>query len=99
MLIVTPKKEVISPYYLAFFLNSDAGKNYIASNQKGQIQQHFNVGDINKFKIPTPPIILQLKFEKILLNLKEQLTKDIIGNSDNLFQALIQKAFKGELVK
>lgn len=49
MLIVTPKKEVISPYYLAFFLNSDAGKNYIASNQKGQIQQHFNVGDINKF--------------------------------------------------
>ncbi len=60
MLIVTPKKEIISPYYLAFFLNSDAGKNYISSNQKGQIQQHFNVGDINKFKIPIPPIGLQL---------------------------------------
>lgn len=97
MLIVSPKKEIVSPYYLAFFLNSDAGKNYIASNQKGQIQQHFNVGDINKFKIPIPPISLQSKFELILLNLKSQLSKDIICNSESLFQTLLQKAFKGEL--
>ncbi len=98
MLIVTPKKEIISPYYLAFFLNSDAGKNYISSNQKGQIQQHFNVGDINKFKIPIPPIGLQLQFEKILLNIKDQLSNEISGYSNSLFQTLLQKAFKGELV-
>ncbi|HAK77492.1 MAG TPA: hypothetical protein DCM71_11410 [Runella sp.] len=98
MLIVSPKKEIISPYYLAFFLNSNAGKNYIISNQKGQIQQHFNVGDINKFKIPVPPIAFQLKFEHILLNLKNQLSNDIIRQSDSLFQTLLQKAFKGELV-
>jgi type I restriction enzyme S subunit len=98
MLILSPKKEIISPYYLAFFLNSDAGKNYIASNQKGQIQQHFNVGDINKFRIPTPPISLQSKFEKILFNLKEQLAQDLSKNSNNIFNSLLQKAFKGELV-
>jgi type I restriction enzyme S subunit len=98
MLIVSPKKEIISPYYLAFFLNSDAGKSYISSNQKGQIQQHFNVGDINNFKIPIPPIALQLKFEKILLNIKEQLSFDLSNGSYDLFNSLIQKAFKGELV-
>ena len=48
--------------------------------------------------IPVPPIILQKKFEKKISKLSEIINISPHETGETLFQTLIQKAFKGELV-
>jgi type I restriction enzyme S subunit len=54
---------------------------------------------MKKFEIPVPPIPLQQKFAKIVEQtekMKENVRKTK-QNSEELFNSLMQKAFKGEL--
>jgi len=53
-----------------------------------------------EIKIPIPPIDLQNQFaEKMaLIEQQKDLAKQELQESEDLFQALLQKAFKGELV-
>ena len=60
-----------------------------------------NLSFIRTLKIPFPPITLQQKFAAIVEKveaMKEQQKKSKL-EIDNLFNALMQRAFKGELVK
>jgi type I restriction enzyme S subunit len=67
---------------------------------KGIANRDLVLGEIKKIKILFPPIKLQQDFEaKVLLT--ERGICDVAQsekNCENLFQALTQKAFKGELV-
>lgn len=63
--------------------------------------QHFTLEKFKKLKIPLPPIALQNQFATIAQNIQQQKqqVKQQITQSENLFQSLLQKAFKGELVQ
>ncbi len=54
---------------------------------------------VDNFKIPLPPIPIQQKFSDIAEQVEEmkENTKKTKGNSDELFNSLMQKAFRGEL--
>lgn len=56
--------------------------------------------EFEKIKCPVPPIELQTQFaEKIgLIEQQKVLVKEELQESEDLFQCLLQKAFKGELV-
>jgi type I restriction enzyme, S subunit len=56
---------------------------------------------INALKFPIPPIDLQNEFLEIVrsLEIQKKSVQDSLSYSEKLFQTLIQKAFKGELVK
>jgi type I restriction enzyme S subunit len=65
------------------------GANYPAVSSK----------DIKSLKIPLPPLPLQQKFAKIVEQvekMKENVKKTKTG-SEELFNSLMQKAFRGEL--
>jgi type I restriction enzyme S subunit len=60
-----------------------------------------NVGIIRKVKIPVPPIENQDKFLERRELIQQQMNSLEINNysSEELFNSLLQRAFKGELVK
>ena len=84
--------------YLLNFIYSKHFKNTIEKLCSTSLQPNIGTGQIEDIEIPLPPINIQNLFEKrvkSLLNIKKQSsTKE----SHFLFNSLIQKAFKGELV-
>ena len=55
---------------------------------------------MKRFKIIIPPINLQTQFAKKIALIEQQkvLAKQELQEAENLFNCLLQKAFKGELV-
>jgi type I restriction enzyme S subunit len=99
ILIVTPIKKLIDPDFLCSFFNSSGGRSLVLSEQRGQIQKHLNVGSLSKSFIPFPPLELQKDFSLKLTKIEKIKRKKIqsLQESENLFNSLLQRAFKGEL--
>lgn len=99
LIIVRPKREIINPQYLTCLLNSERGMALVASREVGGIQKHFNVGALNRIPFPLPPIDQQNQFAAMVEKvegIKSRYQKSLI-DLENLYGALSQKAFKGEL--
>ncbi|RZL69196.1 MAG: restriction endonuclease subunit S [Pedobacter sp.] len=64
-------------------------------------KRQLNKEHIEDFPIIYPPITLQDQFASIAKNIQRQreITRMQMDHSENLFQSLLQKAFKGELIK
>src|SRR5690606_4710151 len=58
---------------------------------------HVNVKDIKKFDIQVPPLSLQEAFAKKIELINQLKAKVNAEKSEDLFQSLLQRAFKGEL--
>lgn len=63
-------------------------------------QPNLNIAIMSKFEIILPPIELQNKFERMLFVIEAQKAQaqQSLQKSEELFNSLLQKAFKGELV-
>lgn len=90
----------LSNKYLVQLLQRAEFKKYIFKNGRGANIQNINQELLNKVEIQLPPIELQNQFsEKIaLIELQKELAKQELIESQDLFNCLLQKAFKGELV-
>ncbi len=55
-IIFSRPKEVLRPEFLSFFMNSDVAKRQVLGMQGGLAQQHLNVGEMKKIKVPMPPL-------------------------------------------
>jgi len=97
VLILRPDNEYFDSNYLAYFINSGAGKNLVMTEERGQIQKHLNVGSLNSAKIPIPPIALQKKFVFVLMQFRNKFSTDNSTKHLELFNSLSQKAFSGNL--
>ncbi len=76
------------------------GREFFISGQRGVRQKNLNLTMIRETKITLPPIKLQQQFAELVNKtegLKEK-QKQSEQELENLFQSLMQKAFKGELV-
>jgi len=101
--IIRTKKDVVNPLFLCYLLISKNVKKqllYIAS-KGGATREALTKEDIEKYKIIVPPVEFQNQFaEKIeLIERQKELTKQSLQQSDDLFNALLQRAFKGELTE
>jgi type I restriction enzyme S subunit len=65
ILIVTPDKARLNPFYLCQFLNSVGGTRAVAASQRGQIQKHMNVASLQELRLPLPPLFLQERFAAV----------------------------------
>ncbi|MDI5894804.1 restriction endonuclease subunit S [Flavobacterium algoritolerans] len=65
----------------------------------GAIMEAITKDQLEKFNIPVPPIELQSQFaERVqLIETQKQKAQEALAKSEDLFQSLLQKAFKGEL--
>lgn len=92
-------KTDISNIYIKYLLDSNYFNYIIAKNNRGGTQKFIALGDIRNFSIPIPPIELQNKFAEVVKQVEQlrESQKQSKQHTDNLFNALMQKAFRGEL--
>lgn len=53
-----PKPE-LRPHFASYFINSGTARRQIGAMQGGLAQQHFNVGEMKKLKLPVPTLARQ----------------------------------------
>lgn len=90
-----------NPYFVWGYLNSVHGKLVLINMCKSIVgMANINAQELQGIKIHIPPVNLQNQFaEKIaLIEKQKELAKQSLKESDDLFNTLLQKAFKGELV-
>ena len=94
-------RQILSGRFLEYQLNNEFFKDKLKKlTGIGGAQQFLSLAQIKAIVILVPEISLQKEFEKIINTLFNSIGKLNISNqvTGNLFQTLIQKAFKGELV-
>lgn len=89
--------ELINLVYAYYIIQ--IGREYYRRLQRGARQKNLNLSMVKEIKILHPPINLQNQFaEKIaLIEQQKALAKQELQESKDLFNCLLQKAFKGEL--
>jgi type I restriction enzyme S subunit len=90
-----------NPYFVWGYLNSKHGKLILKNMSKSIVgMANINAQELQNIKILQPPIELQNQFaEKIdLIEQQKAIAKQELQESEDLFNCLLQKAFKGELV-
>lgn len=86
--------------FILFILTTSSYRDYIRRVCVGGIdKRQINKEHLEEFPIISPPNELQIRFAEILKNVYQQkvLAKQSLRKSEDLFQRLLQKAFKGEL--
>ena len=91
-------KKIMKALYFEKFIEIAVSKGLIRKEIISVTIQHFSLEKFRKLKIIVPPFSLQEEFANILINIKRQIQVINSENNINLFNSLIQKAFKGELV-
>ena len=95
-------KKDIEPLFLKSFLEAKCGRIILRTKCKTTAGQYnINTEGLGSIPVPLPPLPLQQKFAKIVeqvekLKEKQQKSKDKI---EEIFNSLMQKAFRGELVR
>lgn len=93
--------EIVNPYYFLFVLRNESFRNELRKKSTGTSGSMLNISKkkLIETDFPIPPIELQNQFahivkQVIILKTHQKQSKKQI---DNLFNTLMQKAFKGEL--
>lgn len=90
----------VSPHFVSAFMASHGGQSLFFNLDKGGVKAGLNFQDIKSYRIFVPPFKLQNEFaNKIaLIEQQKELAKQELKEAEDLFNCLLQKAFKGELV-
>lgn len=93
-------KEILNKEYFLAFLSNENVKNELVKRASSTTIPDLNHGDFYGLKVMVPPMKLQNDFaEKIaLIEQQKDLVRQELKESEDLFNCLLQKAFKGELV-
>ncbi|MGY6638093.1 MAG: restriction endonuclease subunit S [Erythrobacter sp.] len=65
-IIFSRPKPKLRPYFAAYFINSGTARRQIGAMQGGLAQQHFNVGEMKKLKIPVPDLARQDRVVEVM---------------------------------
>lgn len=89
----------VEPLYCSAFIASEGGQRQIAALNKGGVKAGLNFNDIRSLQIPCPPDKMQKKWALIYQKQCKNIERLRIANAtkENLFQSLVQRAFRGEL--
>jgi len=91
--------DQIEPVYASAYIASAGGQVKFKKLDKGGVKAGLNFSDIRSYGLHLPPLEIQKKFKhslEVIANQKEA-AEESLRKSENLFNSLLQKAFKGEL--
>jgi type I restriction enzyme S subunit len=99
MVIIRPNEKCKSNY-LVLQLNNPAVFKRLVSFNSGSAQPQLSARSVKEFKVFLPPVALQNQFADRVAAIEEQkvMAQKSLVKSEELFNSLLQKAFKGELV-
>lgn len=99
-LIKNSAEESIKNEIVLALLKGHYLKWYSSNHNRGGTQKFLSLGSIRKMPIIVPPTNLQNQFVERLedVNMQRKYAKQVDIKSNTLFNSLLQKAFKGELV-
>jgi type I restriction enzyme S subunit len=97
--LVQARKE-IDPLFLCSLFNHVSVRTQIHHSATGTKVRHTSPTKLTNIKVGIPPLSDQRQFARCLDNIKQQINFLMPSQvkSDELFNSLLQKAFKGELV-
>ena len=96
---VTLKSDQIDKHYLIQYLMTPHVKTLIRRMNRGVRQANLRNSDIFSQRIPVPPKELQSRFACLIeqqRKVREKMCRET-RESEDLFNSLVQRAFKGEL--
>jgi type I restriction enzyme, S subunit len=96
---MTMDLQKATPYYISSIINSDYCKQQVARFTEGVTRPKVNLGNFKSLKILCPPLEKQQQWDIFYLRHQQTLQhlKNNLEISENLFNALLQRAFKGQL--
>ncbi|WP_310426109.1 restriction endonuclease subunit S [Chamaesiphon sp. VAR_48_metabat_135_sub] len=96
---IKPNISKIHPEFLLGLMQSDGIRKQADRQARGVAQKTLNLRELKAFQVFLPPTDLQEKYvstrKRTEMQLKKQ--KDALKESENLFNSLLQRAFRGEL--
>lgn len=98
-----PKKEIVFPKFIFYTTKSKEYDEFIKNSQQAAAQPNVNAEKYGNFEIPLPPLSEQERIVKHLdslqekIRLLEEIYNKTLANCDELKQALLTKAFNGEM--
>jgi type I restriction enzyme S subunit len=97
--MVRLKEDIVLPEFMYYLLTSKFGEREIQAHVKGAVTKTITKDALRSVELPIPPLELQQKFVSTLLHLKGLIRCSSDNNicKDELFNSLMQRAFKGEL--
>jgi len=98
---ISPNRNIIRPDFLKLLLQNSGAEIQMKNQSRGGTMDIVNVGIMRKIEIPVPPIELQNKFAERaqLIEAQKQQARVSLQKAEDLFNSLLQRAFKGELVE
>ncbi|WED62143.1 hypothetical protein [Vibrio alginolyticus] len=98
--VITLDKEKVLPEFLAIAIKTHPDLlHQILDSNKGAIMDGLNLGLIKALSLKLPPLDLQSEYLAVLKVIQERVfeSRSSLKQHNDLFNALMQKAFKGEL--
>ena len=86
-------------YYLLHLLLYELEPERISRIMVGATSKHLNVKELREMNLPVPPLTLQNQFAERIQAIEAQKlqTQASLQKSEDLFNSLLQRAFKGKL--
>jgi type I restriction enzyme S subunit len=97
--LLSPKKEIILSDFLESFLRTPFALRQALSHTKTGTVSNLHLVEIRKVKLPVPDIHIQeqwILYKSEIHKMRNQLS-GAFDESENLFNSLLQRAFRGEL--
>jgi type I restriction enzyme S subunit len=93
--------NILTGRYLEYYLNSQNMKtNIVWMASLGGAQQFLSLSQLRRLQVNAPPITLQNQFAERVRAIEQQKAQaeESLIQAEELFQSLLQRAFRGELV-
>lgn len=96
---VRVNNEVVTPEYIQEYFYWMSKLGGLSASVSEVTFSHLTAAKMAELKVPVPPIELQVKYKEKIEALNSQLTQTNASSHDfsDLFDSLMQRAFKGEL--
>ena len=93
-------KSSLNSDFIYFLLKTKYGEREISKRVKGAVTKTIRKDAVREIPIILPPLTLQNQFAERVAVIEEQkaIAQKSVEKSEELFNSLLQKAFKGELV-
>jgi type I restriction enzyme S subunit len=103
-LVVMRPSRILNPIFAVIFINSSAARTHIDDVKVGIAQGHYNIGSARETPVPLPPLAEQVEIVRqverlfALADTIERRVQAATARAEKLPQAILSKAFAGELV-